>query len=231
MIQGIDVSKWQGEMDWAKAAEKVKFAYIRACSVDNTSGTCYEDSQFRRNSVEAPKYMPVGYYWYFKPNHDPIRQAQYFHALIDKPGYTFPPAADFEDHAGMKPDAVSEKQYVFMNELEKLSNIVPVIYTSPGFWNVRTTKPSWARVYYLWIAHWNVSKPTVPYPWNEFDVHQYRIEKEDGGKYGAQSKSIDLDYMTQEFWDTFIKPPTLEEEVTIIIGSKVFKGTGKWQSA
>jgi GH25 family lysozyme M1 (1,4-beta-N-acetylmuramidase) len=50
MINGIDVSHWQGVMDWAKAkAAGVQFAIIRAGSIDANTGVCYTDYQYEAN--------------------------------------------------------------------------------------------------------------------------------------------------------------------------------------
>jgi len=44
-----------------------------------------------------------------------------------------------------------------------------LIYTSPGFWNSYTTRTTWAQEYPLWVAHWNVQMPTLPYDWSKYN--------------------------------------------------------------
>ena len=101
-VEGIDVSKWQGEIDWDKAkAAGAQFAFIRAGSVSNVSGTPYEDFQFRRNTQLAPPIMPVGFYWYFRPNQNAIKQAEFFINLIRDQDWKLYPVVDVEEHGGL----------------------------------------------------------------------------------------------------------------------------------
>ena len=48
---GIDVSEWQGKINWRKVAESgIEYAYIRACV-----GSRFVDSQCHRNHIEAKR--------------------------------------------------------------------------------------------------------------------------------------------------------------------------------
>jgi len=97
MLLGIDASKWQGEMNWSRARSAgARFAFIRAGAI-STAGDCYTDYQFERNSQLAPEYLPVGFYWYFRPQFDPIKQASYFCSLIRSKPWKLPPVLDLED--------------------------------------------------------------------------------------------------------------------------------------
>lgn len=61
---GIDVSKWQGNIDWAKVKNsgKVDFAILKAGGSD---AGYYKDSQFERNYKEAKANgIPVGAYYF-----------------------------------------------------------------------------------------------------------------------------------------------------------------------
>ena len=64
MSKGIDVSKHNGTIDWAKvkASGKVDFAIIRAGYGKSIS---QKDAQFERNYAGAKAAgLPVGAYWY-----------------------------------------------------------------------------------------------------------------------------------------------------------------------
>ncbi len=52
MIQGIDVSRWQGEIDW----EEVKDAGTRFAFIKATEGGDHIDPSFRRNWAGAKKH-------------------------------------------------------------------------------------------------------------------------------------------------------------------------------
>ena len=60
-IKGLDVSEFQGEIDWEKVkAAGYKFAMLRAGYGYNTV-----DKQFRRNAAECNRIgLPIGAYWF-----------------------------------------------------------------------------------------------------------------------------------------------------------------------
>src|SRR3990167_8078405 len=87
MLNGIDVSYYQSgdpdkpiPMNWNKAKDAgVQFAIVRAGSINNITGVCYEDYQFRNNVANlALVDIPYALYWYFRPNHSTVKQAEYF---------------------------------------------------------------------------------------------------------------------------------------------------------
>ncbi len=196
-VQGIDVSKWQGEIDWQKAkAAGAQFAIVRAGSIDNATGTCYEDFQFRRNAELAPPVMPVGFYWYFRPNHNAVKQAEFFMNLIRGKGGKIYPALDVEERGGLSGSAVASAVWVFLNRVYQQMQVKCLIYTSPGFWNSNTTRTTWAQEYPLWVAHWNVQTPILPYDWSKYNktytFWQTHVAN-DGPAYGMQSQGLDHD--------------------------------------
>ena len=60
-IKGLDVSEFQGEVDWERVkAAGYKFAMLRAGYGYNTV-----DKQFRRNASECNRIgLPIGAYWF-----------------------------------------------------------------------------------------------------------------------------------------------------------------------
>jgi len=65
-LMGIDVSTWQGDIDWARVkAAGVQFAFLRAGLRGYESGTVFEDDTVRYNLREAnANGIPVGIYFY-----------------------------------------------------------------------------------------------------------------------------------------------------------------------
>jgi hypothetical protein len=188
MIEGIDVSKWQRAMNWGKAREAgARFAFIRAGSIDNITGKTYTDYQFERNSKVAPGIMPVGYYWFFRPNHSAIKQAEYFVDLIVDKHRQLPAVCDIE----VPGSTIVVRTFCEMVSDELGEKIM--IYTSPNAWKEYIVgDKSWAEQYPLWIANWWVQAPIVPEPWNEFAVWQTHVGN-DGYEFGADSTRIDHD--------------------------------------
>ena len=223
-VKGIDVSKWQGEIDWSKAASAgAQFAIIRAGSIDNTSGACYQDFQFQRNAELAPQHMTVGFYWYFRPNWNAVKQAEFFISLIqDKPWHIYP-VIDVEENGGLTKTKVADQVWLFCNRIFQRLETRPMIYTSPGFWNGRVARNTWAQDFPLWVAHWNVEAPTLPYDWknygNTYTFWQTHVGQ-DGPDYGMGSKGLDHDLYNGD-WDKFRQeflgeePPPPDDTISV----------------
>ena len=63
---GIDVSRYNGTIDWNKVkADGVQFAILKTVSTNNSFGGIYIDQQFERNYAECKRLgIPVGVYYY-----------------------------------------------------------------------------------------------------------------------------------------------------------------------
>ena len=82
-IPGIDISKWQGDFDLAKAkSEGFEFVIVKGGGSD---GGRYTDRKFTANYEKAKALgMPVGVYWYTdaKTVADAVADADYLHEKI-----------------------------------------------------------------------------------------------------------------------------------------------------
>ena len=94
--QGIDVSKFQGTINWKKVAnsKKVKFVYIRA-----TEGTSIKDPNYRANVDSARKHnIYVGSYHVYSSKtsaytqfaNQPIQEGVVKRGLVIEPADTVP---------------------------------------------------------------------------------------------------------------------------------------------
>ena len=92
-IHGVDISKWQGEVDWAALRQAgTKFAFIKA-----TEGGDHIDSKFHENWWEAKKAgVPRGAYhfvFWCRPAHE---QAAWFKRNVPQDPDALPPVLDVE---------------------------------------------------------------------------------------------------------------------------------------
>lgn len=208
VVNGIDVSKWQGEIDWSKAkAAGAQYAIIRAGSINNGNGVCYEDFQFQRNAELAPQYMTVGFYWYFRPNWNAIKQAEFFINLIKEKDWKIYPVVDVEEHGGLTKTNVANAVWSFCNRITLQLNIPTMVYTSPGFWNARVARNTWAHDLPLWVAHWNIETPTLPYDWSNYGATYTFWQThvgQDGTEFGMASKGLDHDVYNGS-WEDFVR--------------------------
>jgi len=164
-LEGIDVSHWQGTIDWTKvAAAGKKFAIIKA-----TESTNYIDPMYATNHAGAKAAgMWTGSYHFAQPStnaNDAVLEADYFAAHINLGAGDLIPALDLEVSGGLSVTALKAWVMSFMNEVTARVGTRPMIYTSPSFWSTymgNTTALADAGYTTLWIAHWGVTSPTVP---------------------------------------------------------------------
>lgn len=207
MNLGVDVSTWQGEMNWAKAEEAgAEFAFIRAGSINNESGTPYFDYQLSNNIANC--HLPRGFYWYFRPNHSPVKQAEFFVELVGDQRNDLGLVCDIETSGGPLPGEVQNRLQVFLEHLQ-WSGHNPLIYTRASFWRYAVGNPSWAANYPLWIARYVTlgDEPTLdgpwadgkfdPVTWDQWEFWQFSADRPNPGnqlgeRFGAEGGSIDL---------------------------------------
>lgn len=193
---GIDVSKWQALMDWGKAASAgARFAFIRAGSSDGATGANYTDFQFERNAAEAPKKLLVGYYWFFRPEHNAISQAEYFCNLIAGKTAHLPAALDVEVNTkNLSVSIMGVRVKACLEEIERRTGRTPVVYTRASVWNPWLGKPAWAARFPLWVAHYTERpQPFLPSSWPAWTFWQWSADKNGRGpEFGAQSRDIDI---------------------------------------
>jgi lysozyme len=233
-VQGIDVSKWQGEIDWQQAKNSgAQFTYIRAGSIDNVVGNCYEDVQFTRNAQLAPQHIPVGYYWYFRPNWSPVKQADFFIKQLRNNPWKLYPVVDVEEHGGLDKAGVAASVFSFLGRIYQEMDLRAMIYTSAGFWDGRVAPTYWAIDYPLWVAHWNVQSPRLPYDWSNFGKNYTFWQShvgQDGRDYGMKSLGLDHDQYIgdyKQFSDEFnlggeVPPPGETMSVEDFVIEKVY---------
>lgn len=98
---GIDISLWQGDIDFKKLKEAgVEFVIIRAGYMKGTNGERVLDSKFKQNIENANKNkIPVGVYYfsYASSKKEAIKDAKWVLKQIKKYDVTLPVAFDWED--------------------------------------------------------------------------------------------------------------------------------------
>jgi lysozyme len=179
-VEGIDVSRFQGEIGWSKTAEDgVEFAFVQAsrgsgddCTV--RPGRCGPDGRYAANYAEAQEAgVKVGpYHRAFVGGHqrpgvkaDARAEAQVF---IDRVGALRPgdlrPALDMETPFGDL-NAVELRVWArtWLREVHDAFGVKPIIYTNASSWSALGNPRSFAhKGYPLWVANWHVRKPEVP---------------------------------------------------------------------
>ena len=131
-IRGIDVSHWQGEINWSEVAKSdIAFAMIKAGGSD--SGF-YTDSEFERNYQGAKNNgVSVGVYYFVGPGfvseEDGIADANRFLNIIEGKTFEMPIALDLESTSIDDKVGATEAAITFCETLENAGYYV-VIYAS-----------------------------------------------------------------------------------------------------
>lgn len=157
-IHGIDVSYYQGKIDWQKVKAmddndvKISFAFIKA-----TEGVLLVDRYFKRNWREAPKAgLICGAYHYFRPKKSGLWQAKFFLQTVDVEKGDLPPVVDVEELNGVSPAKMRSELKEYVNYIEKRTGVKPIIYTGLSFYNDYLN--GHFEDYPLWIAHYYQSQ-------------------------------------------------------------------------
>ncbi len=136
-VQGIDVSYWQGDIDWQKvSAAGVQFAYIKA-----TEGGDRLDPKFLDNWRAAKQAgVPRGAYHVMYWCRSAKEQAAWFMLNVPKDGAELPPVLDVEwnSHSKTCPSRISRnnavaKIKIMLAAMETHTGKRPIIYTDPKF--------------------------------------------------------------------------------------------------
>lgn len=156
---GIDVSRWQGDFNFAKAkAEGVEFAIIKAGGGD---GGLYKDSKYERDYSECVKNgISVGAYFFGQAmNTDAaIKEADYFCKLLA--GKTFPYLVWYDVEAKMlNAKGLDAIVIAFINRV--IANGYRCgIYASES--TLKTLcKNAVINAYPHWTARWSKTQPTI----------------------------------------------------------------------
>jgi len=156
-VHGIDVSAYQGRIDWPMvASHRVRFAFIKA-----TEGVTLRDSRFSANwraARQAGVYR--GAYHYFQPNYDGTQQASLFVRTVPLAAGDLPPVLDveapqFHDVAVMRRNVAT-----WLRLVERHYGVRPILYSNYSFY--KRYLAGHFDEYPLWLAHYEVDSPALP---------------------------------------------------------------------
>ena len=130
--EGIDVSRYQGTIDWdAVATEKIAYVYIKA-----TEGETLVDPQFERNLREARRAgLKVGSYHFYRAHVNFDRQLQNFTSNIRPDEQDLLPIIDVEHTNGVSNEKFVRDLRRFAEAVTKYYGRKPVMYTFQNFYN------------------------------------------------------------------------------------------------
>ncbi len=164
---GVDVSHWEGRIDWHKAASQVAFAFFKS-----TDGTRFVDDQFSANLDGCRQAgLPHAPYHYFRPSNDPLAQAEHFIRTAGSAFHRYIVDVEQPERVAHLPNRL----HTFLERVETLTGVKPAIYTSAGYWkDYLTPTPRWTSSYDLVVAHYTLGRqPFLPPGWTGWRMWQF----------------------------------------------------------
>lgn len=129
-VRGVDVSHYQGEIDFRRLAEQgMSFAFIKA-----TEGASYVDERLNENlAAVAESPLRAGFYHFFSYDSSGAAQAENFIAHVPAGENMLPPVIDVEFYGGyrLRPadrDAVVPELRAMVDALEARYGVKPILY-------------------------------------------------------------------------------------------------------
>lgn len=160
-VAGIDVSQYQGRIDWSRVqtigeAHPIGFVVVRS-----TAGRNKVDSRFRENwrALEDKEFIR-GAYHYYRPNESSLEQAELFIRTVQlRPG-DFPPILDIEELPRVQSmENLRMGLQRWLDRVEAHYGVQPIIYTGESYYKdyIKAHFPN----YRFWIANynWRVQEP------------------------------------------------------------------------
>jgi lysozyme len=203
-IHGIDVSKFQGEIDWnAVANSGVKFAWIKA-----TEGGDNADDRFQANWTGAKAAgIPRGAYHFVYWCRPPLEEIGNFERNAPVEDDALPPVLDVEAtptsktcHRHLTQEGAIAEMQVMLDELERHYGKRPIIYTTVDFYEAILSDGAFMN-YPIWVRSTKYH-PSVKYGLRPWRFWQYQS---DGAVAGVRTR-VDRDAFagTREQWEAFL---------------------------
>lgn len=166
-VHGIDISHYQGDIDWEKLAYDknprfpLHFIFLKA-----TEGGDHGDDTFARNFDQARKHGFIrGAYHYFLPRTDARRQADFFIRTVKLSQGDLPPVLDVETTGKKSPQELKVAVKTWLDQVEAHYGVKPILYTSYKF-KMRYLNDSIFNTYPYWIAHYYVDSVKYEGKWH-----------------------------------------------------------------
>lgn len=189
IYDGIDVSGWQGNIDYSEVASSgIEIVYMKA-----SEGTSFVDPYFNQNYTNAKANgLKVGFYHYLtaRSNSEAVAQANFFVSTISGKTPDCRLAMDFESFGNLSAEEINEIGLTFMQTVENLSGKEMVIYSDTS--NASNIFGGGLTNYPLWVAQYEVEEPTPNGNWDSWVGWQYT----DAGEISGINGYVDRDRFT-----------------------------------
>jgi lysozyme len=156
-VLGIDVSRYQDNIDWEMVAEQdISFAFIKA-----TEGNYKIDPFYKKNWRNIKKTSILrGAYHFYRPEMDWKTQYKLFVNTVTLERGDLPPVLDIEHIRKDKDRELLIKNIKkWLEAVEKYYGVKPIVYSYQSYYNDHLLDEF--RGYNLWIASYRLTAPTL----------------------------------------------------------------------
>ena len=170
IYEGIDVSGWQGNIDFRQVKESgIDIVYIKASQGQRKND--YLEQNYEKAKANGLK---IGYYHYVTAR--TVEQAKieatFFASVISGKTVDCKLAMDFESFGNLSNSQINQISKTFLETLVEITGKEAIIYSNT--YNARTVfSQELANRYALWVAQYGVSSPTNNGKWNTWVGWQY----------------------------------------------------------
>lgn len=158
-LHGIDVSHYQGRINWDEVAKdpNVNYVYLKATEGVNTT-----DDTYRYNFRECKRVgLKVGSYLFFRPRLSAKAQFQHFMSMVDTKSQDLLPVIDAEVIKGVSVRAFQTRLLELCQLFEKEYGKKPIIYTGRNFYNKYIYGNTRLSTYKYFIASYTFEEPQL----------------------------------------------------------------------
>jgi GH25 family lysozyme M1 (1,4-beta-N-acetylmuramidase) len=201
--QGIDVSRWQNDIDWSQIASAgVEFAMLRIGrgAFTNGAGESFADdydTRFHEYIAGATQNnIEVGVYWYsYARTIEGIRrEARFLTRILAETSrdyaISYPVVLDMEEERGYYNDCPSEMAEAFL-EIIVDAGYYPMIYSFRTWLDTNLTTEVKDK-YAVWVARWDLRFP-------DYSRNYYMWQYTDSGRVSGIAGNVDLNVGYRDF--------------------------------
>jgi len=189
-VQGIDISKWNGQLNFGITKTKAQYAIMRL-----GYGTEWKDPKadtFYRDAMAND--FPVGVYWFCNIGQDYVKHATNFASEIA----THRPQLDIvldAESTTLNPDGTLNWLIECDKKLTSLTGKQAIIYTSKGFWDAKVARSSYFSGRLNWVANWTTRDyPSMPIDFTQYGHWQWSADGNmKAAEYGSTGGDPDMD--------------------------------------
>lgn len=217
-IKGIDVSQWQGYIDWqAVKNDGIQFAFVRAGHGDHTLDTCFQQNMVNANAAG----IPVGVYFYSTAQNEAqaVQDAQF--VIRSMKGYlvSYPVVIDLEDssQAHLSKQQIGRIAKAYCDEI-RAAGYTPMVYCNEN-WYRNMIDVSMVSDVEMWVARWgNTYSSDIPR-----DIWQSCST----GRVAGINGNVDIDFGYLDY-TKIITPRTEPQEGYVMTGGMWVKDSIGW---